>query len=211
MARGIDFIRCIIPAWSLLSRRSQTNPLHITHHIDVVSYLDAPDYSLVSKAFGIGDFPDMNNDPQKSTTFCGCDEGANYQCERHRGLTGLYIPPAKTEPMQPAPPADSSVIKKNRPTLPTNPTERKTYPLATGLLDYFPDALAAIAHLSWIGNEQHNPGEPLHWAREKSADQEDTIMRHFVERGGIDTDGERHSTKFAWRALAMLQLELENV
>jgi hypothetical protein len=30
-----------------------------------------------------------------------------------------------------------------------------------------------------------------------------------MERGKIDTDGQRHSAKLAWRALALLQLELE--
>lgn len=93
--------------------------------------------------------------------------------------------------------------------LPTDPKERKTFPLYTGLVKYFPRALAAIAHLSWVGNEQHNPGEPLHWAREKSSDQEDTALRHLWEKGKIDKDGERHTTKFAWRALAILELELE--
>lgn len=93
--------------------------------------------------------------------------------------------------------------------LPTDPKERKKYPLWSGLFKYFPDALAAVAHLSWVGNEQHNPGEPLHWAREKSTDQEDTMLRHLMESGTVDTDGERHSTKLAWRALAKLQLELE--
>ena len=30
-----------------------------------------------------------------------------------------------------------------------------------------------------------------------------------MERGTIDTDGTRHSAKMVWRALAVLQLELE--
>jgi len=30
-----------------------------------------------------------------------------------------------------------------------------------------------------------------------------------MERGTIDIDGMRHSAKLAWRALALLQLELE--
>jgi len=93
--------------------------------------------------------------------------------------------------------------------LPADPAARKNIPLATGLLDYFPDALVAVAELSRIGNEQHNPGEPLHWARDKSMDQADAIMRHMVQRGLIDNDKVRHSTKVAWRALAQLQLELE--
>lgn len=86
---------------------------------------------------------------------------------------------------------------------------RKQHPLATGVLDYFPDALMAIAHCSWIGNEQHNPNQPLHWAREKSQDHADALLRHLKDRGTVDTDGVRHSTKAAWRALALLQVELE--
>jgi hypothetical protein len=77
------------------------------------------------------------------------------------------------------------------------------------VLDYFPAALAEVAKVSFHGNQQHNPGEPLHWARGKSTDQADTIVRHYLERGKIDTDGMRHSAKLAWRALALLQLELE--
>ena len=86
---------------------------------------------------------------------------------------------------------------------------RKQVPLYSGLMRYFPDALCAVAHCSWIGNEQHNPGEPLHLAREKSTDQEDCLLRHLLQAGTIDTDGIRHSAKVAWRSLAMLQLEIE--
>ncbi len=94
-------------------------------------------------------------------------------------------------------------------TLPEDAKARKQYPLASGVLDYFADALVAISHVSWRGNEQHNPGQPLHWARNKSADQADTIIRHFLQRGSLDSDGIRHSAKMAWRALALLQLEIE--
>ena len=94
-------------------------------------------------------------------------------------------------------------------TLPEDATERKKYPVASGVLDYFPDALVAVARVSYEGNQQHNPGEPLHWARGKSTDQDDTIIRHFLERGTKDKDGQRHSAKLAWRALALLQLEIE--
>jgi len=94
-------------------------------------------------------------------------------------------------------------------TLPTDAATRKRFPIATGVIDYFPDALAVIAHVSFIGNEQHNPGTPLHWEREKSTDEADALMRHFVERGTFDADGMRHSAKMAWRALALLQKELE--
>lgn len=93
--------------------------------------------------------------------------------------------------------------------LPVKASERKTYPIATGVLDYFPDAIAEVAHLSYVGNEQHNPGQPLHWAREKSNDHPDCLIRHFIQRGTVDSDGVRHSAKAAWRALAVLQLEIE--
>lgn len=102
------------------------------------------------------------------------------------------------------------VAPKAPPTLPTSALARKELPLATGLLDYFPAALVAVAGLSRVGNEQHNPGKPLHWDRSKSGDEADALLRHFVERGTIDTDGLRHSTKVAWRALALLQKELED-
>jgi hypothetical protein len=93
--------------------------------------------------------------------------------------------------------------------LPTDAKARKNAPMARGLLDYFPRACAAVAELSRIGNEQHNPGQPMHWAREKSTDHADCIVRHLVDRGTLDSDGQRHSTKVAWRALALLQTELE--
>jgi hypothetical protein len=92
---------------------------------------------------------------------------------------------------------------------PTDRQERKNAPMARGLLDYFPDALREVAHLSWVGNEQHNLGQELHWAREKSTDHADCIIRHLAERGTVDIDKVRHATKVAWRALALLQIELE--
>lgn len=92
--------------------------------------------------------------------------------------------------------------------LPTDSATRKKVPLCTGLLDYFPLALIAVAELSYQGNQKHNPGEPLHWARDKSADHADCLLRHLVDRGKMDGQS-RHSTEVAWRALAILQLELE--
>lgn len=93
--------------------------------------------------------------------------------------------------------------------LPSGAAERNEYPLADGLLFYFPAALAAVARVSKIGNDQHNPGQPMHWARGKSMDHENKILRHLMDAGTMDTDGTRHSAKVAWRALALLQEELE--
>lgn len=87
--------------------------------------------------------------------------------------------------------------------------ERKEYPLATGLLDYFPDALAGVAHISFLGNKKHNPGQPLHWARGKSADHADCTVRHLIERGALDAEGSEHYAQAAWRALAEYQEYLE--
>lgn len=92
--------------------------------------------------------------------------------------------------------------------LPASSEERKKIPLCSGLLDYFPDALAEVAKVSWLGNEKHNPGEPMHHARGKSMDHADCIMRHLADRGGFDGDI-RHTAALAWRALALLQEELE--
>lgn len=85
---------------------------------------------------------------------------------------------------------------------------RKAQPIVTGVLDYFPLALLAVAEVSADGNAQHNPGEPLHWAREKSQDEVNTALRHLLERG--HRDGRvRHLAKAAWRVLAALQKEIE--
>lgn len=90
--------------------------------------------------------------------------------------------------------------------LSTDSAQRKDTPMCTGVLDYFPDALAAVARLSKLGNEKHNPGQPLHWAKDKSADEPDCIMRHLADRGIIDPDdGVVHDVKLAWRGLANLQ------
>lgn len=93
--------------------------------------------------------------------------------------------------------------------LPTDATARKNIPIYSGLLKYFPDALAEVAALSKIGNEQHNPGKPLHWDRSKSGDELDALARHLLRAGHLDNDGVRESTKVAWRALANLQKEVE--
>ena len=113
---------------------------------------------------------------------------------------------------------------------------RKAIPIFEGVIMYFPKALAAVAEVSHAGNAQHNPGEPLHWARGKSMDQYNTALRHMMDHrmggGRIDVagvgpqlegqkinngwkmeardkDGVRHLAKAAWRVLAALQLDIE--
>ena len=91
--------------------------------------------------------------------------------------------------------------------LPSNPAARKSLPIGTGVLDYFPLALAEIAKVSLAGQKQHGT---TGWDRSKSGDEADALIRHFLERGCMDSgDGLRHSAKMAWRALALLQKECE--
>lgn len=91
-----------------------------------------------------------------------------------------------------------------------NKDKRKQIPIYTGVIKYFPDAIAEIAKVSYAGNQQHHPNKPLHWDRAKSTDELDALMRHLLEAGKIDNDGMRHTAKVAWRALANLQKEIEN-
>jgi hypothetical protein len=93
--------------------------------------------------------------------------------------------------------------------LPDTHESRKATPIASGVLDYFPAAVAAVAKVSLVSNDKHNPGEPLHWSRDKSTDHADALVRHLLARGTTDADGLLHSAKVAWRALALLQTEIE--
>lgn len=94
--------------------------------------------------------------------------------------------------------------------------QRKQHPMAEGLMDYFPDSLAVISHVSWVGNEKHNPGEPLHWARGKSTDQANCIVRHMATRDDFEVyeiNGEvykiPHWAQAGWRILAYGQEWME--
>lgn len=105
---------------------------------------------------------------------------------------------------------DYEITGVSRP-LPQSSAARKAVPITTGVIDYFPAALAEVAKVSKAGNDKHNPGQPLHHSRGKSTDHADSVARHLIERGGVDPDtGMRHSAEMAWRALALLQQELED-
>ena len=96
------------------------------------------------------------------------------------------------------------------PVLPTDSEERKMIPIFSGVLNYFPLAIAAVARHSKRGNDKHNPGEPLHWSRDKSNDHADCIARHLIDIETVHSaTGEYEEAQaLAWRALAKLQ-ELE--
>lgn len=98
--------------------------------------------------------------------------------------------------------------------LPTDSNERKRIPIFSGVLAYFPDAIAEVAKVSHTGNEKHNPGQPLHWSRSKSDDHEDCIQRHTLDalnalNTGAQAERVEHLAQRAWRALAALQLAVE--
>lgn len=109
------------------------------------------------------------------------------------------------------------IAKPDLPLIEQDSAKRKNMPLARGVLDYFPAALMAVAEVSMAGNEKHNPGEALHHSRGKSMDHADCVIRHLAERGHIETlvaNGTtykiRASAFMAWRALALLQQEIED-
>lgn len=112
---------------------------------------------------------------------------------------------------------EAPVMKTKTLTLPTDSKERKGYPLFSGVMRYFPAALAGVAHTSQLGNDKHNPGEPLYHARGKSTDHADCILRHLTdtadllaafERGDPSVTKEQilaEASSIAWRALAYSQ------
>jgi len=94
----------------------------------------------------------------------------------------------------------------------TKAQKRKQMPVYSGVLKYFPDALKEVSKASQAGNNQHHPDKPLHWDKTKSFDNEDALVRHLIDhsKDPMDDDGVLHLTKVAWRALASLQIYLEN-
>lgn len=91
---------------------------------------------------------------------------------------------------------------------------RKGQPVAMGVLAYFPKSLIAISEVSRRGNEKHNPGDPLRWAREKSTDEANACVRHIIDALAegplaVDAEGVPHLHSAAWRMLAWLERVLE--
>lgn len=122
-----------------------------------------------------------------------------------------------------------AALKARTLTLPTDSAARKEVPLNDGCLKYFPAALAGVARTSKLGNDKHNPGQPLHHARGKSMDHADCILRHLVDLQDLMSAYEKEQLKaigsdkalkefqnlqqkikeevssLAWRALALSQ------
>jgi hypothetical protein len=85
--------------------------------------------------------------------------------------------------------------------------QRKATPIYSGVIKYFPNAMAEVAKCSKAGNDQHHPDKPLHWDMNKSTDELDALVRHLTDHGvdPVDDDGQLHLAKVAWRALAGLE------
>lgn len=119
--------------------------------------------------------------------------------------------------LEPASITPKSVTRSSVLTLPTDSAERKNYPMLNGCLKYFPAALSGVAKTSKLGNDKHNPGQPLHHARGKSADHGDCIIRHLTDTEDLLAALERKNTdvtpekillevnQLAWRVLAYSQ------
>ena len=85
---------------------------------------------------------------------------------------------------------------------PKDAEERKTYPVATFIKDYFPNAIAQLAHHSYKAQQQHGSpsnGKPMQWFKEKSIGDENQLIRHFMEGDLLST---------AWRALELLERDI---
>jgi len=99
---------------------------------------------------------------------------------------------------------------------PEDDKQRLEYPIFSGLLDYFPHACAEVARHSKIGNDQHNPGEPMHWAKEKSIGRGDKIVRHLMDGWTTAKQNRRdktirHLAAMCWRALELLERYIMNM
>ena len=97
---------------------------------------------------------------------------------------------------------------------------KSDWPVWDYIFGYFPLALLEEVKVAVIGNKQHNPGQKLHWAREKSTDQLNTAMRHLFDYHKAKSEGAygpcpRDATGKAllaqaiWRLKAQLQLDRE--
>lgn len=97
---------------------------------------------------------------------------------------------------------------------PEESKRRKLQVVFDGFLQYYPRATKEVANYSRLGNDKHNPGQPLHWAKEKSQDQANCAGRHLIDIGPdwMARDPEFntfHAVGLAWRSMALLETVLE--
>lgn len=108
---------------------------------------------------------------------------------------------------------------KTIPILPEDSAERKAFSIYGGVLRYFPAALREVAKVSAFGANKHSGGR-LVWTRQEIRAEEEvaghlrSLVNHVLEfdaGSGRDYEsGLLALTHAAWRALAALQVELED-
>ncbi len=94
-------------------------------------------------------------------------------------------------------------------TLPADSAKRKEHPIYSGVLKYAPAALAGVARISKLGNDKHNPGEPLHHSRGKSADHPDCILRHAIDVADIEALIKRMNEGTQWLDPHLCEAQIE--
>ena len=143
------------------------------------------------------------------------DNGMALKRDREFGPVGAIGQPldwgfAKAPADDNRPLGPPSIQKKNSLLDGMDSASRKEYPITTGCLDYFRDALLLVSHVSYKGNQKHSPGQNLHWNRSKSPDEDDAIGRHLMGRFDMDPELDtEEAAQMAWRSLAFLQKLLE--
>jgi hypothetical protein len=71
---------------------------------------------------------------------------------------------------------------------------------------YWPNALRLLAEHCVRSNGKHNPGEPVHWAFDKSTHHAASAERHTEKFNEIDYEsGKLHGVSAVWRALSRLE------
>ena len=167
-----------------------------------------------------GDFPDTMEEAAEQVEEFFAAGGAPHQT----AFGGWHLCPKCRKPVQNGGrcvrhPVLDSVLDEGEPVeavtdcdqiFPDDDKERLDYPVFSGLLDYFPHACAEVAKHSKIGNDQHNPGEPMHWATEKSIGKGNKIVRHLMDgwrtaHSALRQKTIRHFAAMCWRALELLE------
>jgi hypothetical protein len=91
------------------------------------------------------------------------------------------IPPSEAEPaprMCTPPPREPVPVP---PFMSTDSATRKGMPVATGFVEYFPDAMLIASMVSLVGAIKHCGGK-LGWDKSKSGDEPDAELRHMIDR-----------------------------
>lgn len=149
---------------------------------------------------------------------CPVNTGADMNCTFSRECRGGFLRPRRQPAGDPVEVQTFGPLVRKA-TLPTDSAARKDIPLHSGVLAYFPAALMGVARISKLGNDKHNPGQPLHHARGKSMDHADCVMRHLMDLSDLIAANARapgdspvqveailsEASNLAWRALAYSQ------